>query len=110
MTEPSLSDGIGVYLQTPKQDVGAILDKLFSNDAVVHDEGRTYIGLDAIERWNNTVASAFTFTRQIIESLVIGSGAVVRVRLEGDFPGSPVDLHHHFTMDGDKIGIMTICP
>jgi hypothetical protein len=34
----------------------------------------------------------------------------VSVNVEGDFPGSPIRLHHHFTLDGDRISALTVCP
>ena len=30
--------------------------------------------------------------------------------LEGDFPGSPLDLRYFFTLDGDKIAALEIIP
>ena len=38
------------------------------------------------------------------------SAAIVQVKLEGNFPGSPVELHHHFSLAGYKIAALTICP
>lgn len=32
------------YLNTPKDQVGPILGELFDDGAVVHDEGRNYVG------------------------------------------------------------------
>jgi hypothetical protein len=105
-----LPPAVWTYLTTPKDDVGQILDQLFTPDAVVHDEGRSHIGLDAIRRWHEAVASAFAFTSTIISTTVPTNAAVVQVRLDGNFPGSPVELHHHFSLDADKISALTICP
>jgi hypothetical protein len=109
MSEQTLPIAIRSYLETPSQDVGTKLGELFTGDAVVHDDGHTHVGLESIQRWNNEVVSAFAFTREVVEVLVRGSGTVVRLRIEGDFPGSPIDLHHHFSLDGNKIALMTIC-
>jgi hypothetical protein len=110
MTDQDLPTAIRSYLDTPNEQVGSRLSELFTEDAVVHDEGRTHVGLESIQRWNDDVASAFRFTREVIEYLVRGRAAVVRVRIDGNFPGSPVELHHHFSLHGDKIALMTICP
>jgi SnoaL-like domain len=110
MTERNLPTAIQLYLESPVQHVGTRFSELFTDDAVVHDDGNTYVGLESIQRWNNDAASAFTFTREVVEVLIRGAGAVVRVRIEGSFPGSPVELHHHFSLDGNKIALMTICP
>jgi SnoaL-like protein len=101
---------VNTYLTTPKADLGSLVSQLFTGDAVVHDEGRTHIGLDAIRAWTDGIASAFTFTRTVTGTIVTDNAAIVSARLEGDFPGSPVDLHHHFSLAGNTISALTICP
>jgi hypothetical protein len=113
MTDTSaaaLPPAVAAYLAAPKDQVGAILDQVFTSDAVVHDEGRTHVGLDAIRAWNAEVAAAFNFTRTIRNVALPGNAAVVVVKLEGNFPGSPVELYHHFSVVGERISAMTICP
>ena len=106
----ALPAAVRVYLTTPKDHIGPLLEQLFTADAIVHDDGHTHVGLTAIRNWNNAVASAFDYTRTISAIERRESAAVVGVRLEGDFPGSPVDLHHHFSVHEDKICALTICP
>lgn len=101
---------VRTYLTTPKAELGPRLAELFTEDAVVHDDGRTHVGLDAIRAWTDAVASAFTFTRTVTDTTTAGNAVVVRTRVAGDFPGSPVDLHHHFSLDGERISALTICP
>jgi SnoaL-like domain len=105
-----LPPAVSAYLSTPKDQTGGILGQLFTADAVVHDEGRTHIGLDAIRSWNSGVSAAFTFTRAIVSAALPRNAAIVRVRLDGNFPGSPVELHHHFSLASGKITALTICP
>jgi hypothetical protein len=109
MSEQDLPAAIRSYLETPSHDVEAKLGELFTEDAVVHDDGHTHVGLESIRRWNHEVASAFAYSREVVEVLERGAGTIVRLRIEGNFPGSPIDLHHHFSLDGDKIALMTIC-
>jgi hypothetical protein len=101
---------VHTYLTTPKHEIGPILGQLFTDDAVVHDEGRTHSGIDAIRAWNNTVATAFTYTRTVVGATLWHDTVIVAARLDGDFPGSPVLLHHHFSLTDDKICALTICP
>ncbi|MET0187791.1 MAG: nuclear transport factor 2 family protein [Pseudonocardia sediminis] len=101
---------VETYLSTPKEAAAPLVGELFTADAVVHDEGRTHVGADAIRAWTTGVASAFTFTRTVTEVLRRGDAVVASVHLDGDFPGSPVDLHHHFTVSGGRIAALTICP
>jgi hypothetical protein len=67
------------------------------------------VGLGAIHSWCDEVAAAFTFTRTIGDVTLFDAAAIVQVRLEGNFPGSPVELHHHFSLTGNKITALTIC-
>jgi hypothetical protein len=55
------------------------------------------------------VASAFTFTRTVVSSIVQPNATNVGVLVQGDFPGSPVELHHHFSIADDRISALTIC-
>ncbi|MCD2105730.1 MAG: nuclear transport factor 2 family protein [Rhodococcus sp. (in: high G+C Gram-positive bacteria)] len=90
-------------------DGGDVRD-VFTEDAVVRDDGRTYVGIEEIVAWKSAVSTAFTFTQKIESVNTPGSAVVVSVKVEGDFPGSPVQLHHHFTLDGDRISALTVCP
>ncbi|MFC5946889.1 nuclear transport factor 2 family protein [Pseudonocardia lutea] len=82
----------------------------FAPDAVVHDEGRDHVGTAAIRAWAEGVASAYTLTRTVRSVRGVGPATVVAVEVAGDFPGSPVVLHHHFTSTDDGIAALTICP
>ena len=52
------TDVVHTYLTTPKNEIGPILQQLFTDDAIVHDEGRTHHGIDAIRAWNNACDTA----------------------------------------------------
>ena len=106
---PELQSTVAKYLTTPKEQLSDALDEVFASDAVVHDDGHTHIGIDAIAAWTNEVAAAFTFTRTVINVIVQPNAAIVAVLVKGDFPGSPVELHHHFSLTGDRIAALTIC-
>lgn len=106
---PELQNTVATYLSTPKGQLSVALSEVFTSDAVVHDDGHTHMGINEIAAWANEVATAFTFTRTVISAIVQPNAAVVRVRVKGDFPGSPVELHHHFSLTEDRIAALTIC-
>ncbi|GAA3047492.1 nuclear transport factor 2 family protein [Pseudonocardia yunnanensis] len=98
------------YLTAKVDDhVEAVL-KNFADDAVVHDEGRNHVGISAIRDWAAEISTRYRLERTVVETHRIGGAAVVLVRVAGNFPGSPVDLHHHFTVSEDRITALTICP
>jgi hypothetical protein len=88
-------------------DAGA-LARCFSTGGVVRDEGGTFTGRHAIERWNATARAKYHH-RVAPLSMTERDGAIVVVaRVAGDFPGSPVDLQHVFRLDGEQIASLEI--
>lgn len=84
---------------------------LFTDDAVVLDEGKTWRGATEIRTWRDGAASAYQYTTEVLGvEAAGGSDYVARVHLEGNFPGGAVDLRHHFTIDRDRIRRLEIAP
>jgi ketosteroid isomerase-like protein len=83
----------------------------FAGDAVVVDDGKTYAGTAAIERWLTAAASEYTYTTELTAAHRIdASHYVVTNHLEGDFPGGQVDLRYRFTFHDGLIDDLTIEP
>ncbi|MGW8955239.1 nuclear transport factor 2 family protein [Streptomyces sp. NPDC055709] len=82
---------------------------LFADDAVVEDEGKEYVGIDAIRAWRTEVPLV-QYTITGLEP--VGEGLVVTCTVAGDFPGSPVaGLKFHFeAFDEDHVKILRIRP
>ncbi|MCX5097061.1 nuclear transport factor 2 family protein [Streptomyces sp. NBC_00365] len=84
---------------------------LMTPDAEVTDDGRTYAGLPAIERWLNRAASEYTYTTTYLGATQDGPDRWTAIqRLDGDFPGGTVDLRYDFTLDGGSISRLVIAP
>lgn len=84
--------------------------KCFTDAAVVRDEGKIHRGRDAIRAWKAHSSSTYSYTSQPFAIATEGERTVVTSRLEGDFPGSPVDLRYFFTLEGDRIANLEIIP
>lgn len=91
------------YLSTPIADRPGIIGEVFTPTAVVHDEGQTYVGIDAIHTWASDLAEQFTFGARIEETTRDGNLISAVVTYTGDFPGSPARVTSHITIDGDLI-------
>ncbi len=101
---------VAAYLEAKDGgDAGTVLDS-FAHDAVVHDEGHDHIGTDAIRTWTAEISAAYELTRTVLETRRSGAATLVRIRVAGNFPGSPVELHQHFTVSEGRITALTICP
>jgi hypothetical protein len=80
----------------------------FADDAFVHDEGRDYRGRSAIRAWKEAVQQKFLYEAEPRNASEVGNVVTVNVHLTGNFPGSPIDLVHTFTLSGDKISSLVI--
>jgi ketosteroid isomerase-like protein len=80
----------------------------FADDALVHDEGRDYRGLDAIRTWKQETQTKYKYLMKPLDASVSQNTVKLRARLTGDFPGSSVDLDYTFTLANDKITSLEI--
>ncbi|MFI6350065.1 nuclear transport factor 2 family protein [Streptomyces sp. NPDC050560] len=74
--------------------------------ATIIDEGRSHTGEGAILEWRRRSRSGgeFRYTRSFLGLLPSASGTFTATyRIEGNFPGSPVDLRYVFTLDDDGL-------
>src|SRR6266849_4233692 len=99
---PTLPAVISRYFEaTNARDQDALL-ACFTDDAAVTDEDRTMHGRSEIRAWRDSVAAKFEYTIAVLDSTeVVGpsegvSVQAVSTRLEGNFPGSPVELTFTF--------------
>lgn len=102
---------ITVYQEAHDQhDVEGAL-AAFTEDAVVRDEGQDWAGLEQIRQWLTKTSTEYTFTRTLLGIEPTGTNSwLVRNRLEGNFPGSVVDLRYEFTLNGEHIARLAIAP
>ncbi|MEU9351489.1 nuclear transport factor 2 family protein [Streptomyces griseoloalbus] len=82
---------------------------LFTDDALVEDEGKQYPGIDAIRAWRTEVPLVSYEVTGIRPS---GEGLVVTCTITGDFPGSPLPgLGFHFEeFDENHVKVLRIRP
>jgi ketosteroid isomerase-like protein len=96
------------YVEASSQhDVKSIL-ACFSDDAVVHDEGETLRGKNAIDSWIVKTIEKYKFQFKPVSLKEDDTSVIVAIEVSGTFPGSPVTLDHHFVLEGNKILSLTI--
>jgi len=75
----------------------------FAEDAAVRDEGRDYLGRDAIRAWVGETSRKYRHRADVIAVKRVADRIVVTAQLSGAFPGSPIDLQYHFKLAGTQI-------
>ena len=108
MTTTTLPQPIAAYIAAVNlQDIDAVTAS-FSEEAVVHDEGRARRGIGAIRKWAEEVSEKYHPSIEALSSASTGPTTIVAVRIAGNFPGSPIELSYVFALDGDKIARLGI--
>ncbi|MER8160951.1 nuclear transport factor 2 family protein [Streptomyces sp. NPDC094472] len=106
-----LPDVVKRYLKAHNEHDLPAVSATLTPDATVTDDGRTYKGIPAIERWLDRAASEYTYTTTLIGAERDGPDRyTVTQHLEGDFPGGTVDLHYRFILYQGLISHLTIAP
>src|SRR4051812_2310209 len=92
------------------RDIDTIVS-LFSDAAVVVDEGQTWSGTAEIRAWQHGPASKWRYTTTISTIEPLGEDRHRATgRLEGNFPGGTADLKWDFTVTGGLISHLKIAP
>lgn len=81
---------------------------VFSEHAVVHDEGGRYEGPASIEAWIVRTGAEYNDHADVLSVSSAGLVTDVVARVSGSFPGSPVDIHFMFTLSNDQIDRLEI--
>ena len=93
-----------------RRDVEAIL-ALFTPDAAVLDEGKTYRGAERRREWQDGPASRYEYRVTIVGRPALPDGRVRVVgRLDGNFPGGTATVNFDFELAGERIAGLAIAP
>jgi hypothetical protein len=96
------------YIQIANSDTPEAVPECFAPDAIVRDEGQTYEGVAAIKNWMAATKKKYGHTVTPLELAEHGGESVLKARLVGSFPGSPITLNFNFVLAGGKIRALAI--
>lgn len=99
---------IAAYFEADRGGDTDSLIRCFAEGAVVKDEGHTHQGHDGIRQWKAKSSKAYSYTAEPIAVAAEVRRTIVTSHLEGDFPGSPIDLRYFFMLEGEKIAELEI--
>jgi len=80
----------------------------FSDDAIVHDEGKTYHGKTEIRQWNEMTNAKYKTKYEPLEVTTEGDKIILAAKISGTFPGSPIIIKYHFETKHGKINSLRI--
>jgi hypothetical protein len=99
------------YLRAHRDHDTATALGAFAAGATVVDEGNTYTGTAAIEKWLDRSASEYTYTVELTAAHKSdGTHYTATQHLAGNFPGGEVDLRYRITLREGLIESLTIAP
>ncbi|WP_326611667.1 nuclear transport factor 2 family protein [Streptomyces scopuliridis] len=104
MTHPVLADSpdaVRAYMSLTTGDDHTTAIVSFADAAHVTDDGRDHHGTSEIRKWLDRTSSEYSYTSTPLVARTNGESGrtTVTCRLEGTFPGSPVDLDYRFRLD-----------
>src|SRR3954462_2973755 len=98
-----LPGSINRYVQITNSGTAEAAPECFAPDATVYDEGQTYEGVAAIRNWMTATKKKYGHTVVPIQLAERGGQSVLKARLAGNFPGSPITVNFSFVLAGGKI-------
>jgi SnoaL-like domain len=96
------------YVQIANSGTAEAASECFAPDATVYDEGQTHEGVAAINNWMATTKKKYGHTIAPLELAERDGQSVLKAKLTGNFPGSPITVNFSFMMAGGKIRSLEI--
>jgi hypothetical protein len=96
------------YVQIANSGTAEAASECFAPDATVYDEGHTYEGVAAIKDWMAATKKKYGHTVAPLEFAERGGQSVLKARLAGSFPGSPITVNFSFVLASGKIRSLEI--
>ena len=103
-----LPPAIDLYVEIENSGDVDALSQCFAPDATVRDEGHTYEGLPAIRQWKADTKEKYHHAVAPLEVAYRDGNTVLKAKLTGSFPGSPVTLEFNFVLKEGKIASLEI--
>jgi hypothetical protein len=98
------------YIQIANAGTSEAAPECFAPDATVYDEGQTYEGVAEIKNWMAATKKKYGHSMTPLDLAERGGQSVLKARLTGNFPGSPVTVNFTFALAGGKVRSLEIRP
>jgi SnoaL-like domain len=102
-----LPDPVEHYVRIANSGTVEAASECFATDATVYDESQSYEGVTAIKNWM-IATKKYGHTITPLEIVERGGRSVLKARLAGSFPGSPITVNFTFVLTAGKIRSLEI--
>jgi hypothetical protein len=99
---------IDLYFSSENAHDPSAIPECFAADAIVRDEGKTIKGVAAIRAWRIETGAKYHHNVEPLSLSTRDGKTVVRGKVSGSFPGSPITLDHVFKIESGKITALEI--
>jgi len=107
MSQP-VPEPIAAYFRAQNaHDVDGML-AAFSPSARVRDEGQDLTGAVAIRAWIDDTTRKYEPSVTPLDVEQVDGRTVVKARVSGSFPGSPIELRYRFKVEDRRIAALEI--
>jgi SnoaL-like domain len=96
------------YVQIANSGTAEAASECFAPEATVYDEGQTHEGVAAIRNWMTSTKKKYGYSIAPLELAERGGQSVLKAKLAGNFPGSPITVNFSFVLAGGKIRSLEI--
>ena len=104
----TLTPLLASYVASMNANDSAAFSANFATDAIVHDEGHEHRGIAAIKAWIEEAHRKYQPTLEVTGVTESGGETVLTGLVSGTFDGSPLELHHHLTIESNRIIALSI--
>lgn len=84
------------------------LARCFTPQAVMKDDGHTYTGIDAIKAFMAEASAKYAATTVPFALTREGDLQIIRAKVTGNFPGSPINLSFRFHLERGLIASLEV--
>jgi hypothetical protein len=96
------------YVQIANSGTPEAAPECFAPDATVYDEGQSYEGIASIKDWMAATKKKYGHTVTPLELAERDGQSVLKARLAGNFPGSPITVNFSFVLADGTIRSLEI--
>ena len=104
----SLPKAVRAYFNGSNAHYADAIAEAFAADGVVHDEHKTHSGRAAIAAWARETIDKYRTTMTPLSVSESDGTAMVRAKVSGTFPGSPIELTFRFELGESGIRSLKI--